>query len=136
MAKSRIAAALFTATLLVPAQGRAQSVSLVDPQALIEAQRTELTEGARIGCRRSADPEEIVVCGARENRRYRVVEIIEEGGVRPSWRAGGEQLDAMSNDRCFRLCLQPVVVSIIDTRSGNSVAGFAARTIERLREDD
>ena len=68
MAKSRMAAALAAALLFAPAQSRAQSVSPVDPQALIDAQRAELTEGARIGCRRSADPEEIVVCAARENR--------------------------------------------------------------------
>ena len=42
----------------------------------------------------------------------------------------------MSNDRCFRLCLQPVGVSIIDTRSGNDAASFAARAIERVLEDD
>ncbi len=136
MAKSRIAAALLAAMLSTPTGLAAQSAAPVDPQALIDAQRAELTEGARIGCRRDADPEVIIVCGLREDRRYRVVDIIEAGEIRTAWRAGGEQLAAMSNDRCFRLCLQPVGVTLIDTGRGSDATDFAARLIERLRDDD
>lgn len=136
MAKSRIVGTLAAALLFAPTQSRAQTVSPVDPQALIDTQRAALAEGARIGCRRSADPEEIVVCGAREDRRYRVVDVIEAGEIRTAWRAGGEQLEAMSNDRCHRLCPSSVGVSIIDTRSGSNAASFAARTVERLLDDD
>lgn len=129
-------AAPFLAALCVSAPVQAQTTAPADAQAMIDAQRAELTERARIGCRRSADPELITVCGAREDRRYRVVDTVEPGEIRTAWRAGGEQLAAMSNDRCFRLCQSMVGVTLIDTGRGRDATDFAAALLERLADDE
>ena len=98
MAKSRMAGTLIAALLAaVPAPARAQSVD-----ALVATQRDSVSGVVRPRCERGPDPEEIVVCGTRDDERYRVPAQLVPGSIPARDRAGGEQLAALAaNDqRC------------------------------------
>ena len=71
-------------------------------EALLAAQQDRLRAVIRPACPRDAGGEEIVVCGRRDDQRYRVPPQIVPGSVPAGARAGGEQLAAMgANDqRC------------------------------------
>jgi hypothetical protein len=98
MAKSRMARTLIAALLAAaPAPALAQSVD-----ALVTTQRDSIRGVVRPRCERGPDPEEIVVCGTRDDERYRVPVQVVPGSIPARDRAGGEQLAAMAgNDqRC------------------------------------
>ena len=89
-----------------------------DPQALVEAQRAQVRGMIRPGCRTSDDPEDITVCGRRDDRGPRgplpaIPYAPEPGTIAAGARAGGEQRAAMANDGCIQRCPQPVRVDII-----------------------
>lgn len=138
MTKSRTAPACFLAACLLalwPAPAAAQTSDPADPAALVEAQRREVRDVVSPRCRSNDDPEAIVVCGRRDDRGPQgplsaLPYAPEPGSIRPGDVAGGEQRAALANDRCLRLCAQPVQIDII-----GAVRGIG-RAIERLRDDD
>lgn len=98
MAKSRMAGTLIAALLAaVPAPTLAQSVDT-----LVTSQRDSVRGIVRPRCERGPDPEEIIVCGTRDDERYRVPAQMVPGSIPAGARAGGEQLAAIAgNDqRC------------------------------------
>ena len=98
MAKSRMAGTLIAALLAAaPAPALAQSVDT-----LVAAQQDGIRGVVRPRCERSPDPEEIVVCGTRDDERYRVPPQLVPGSIPAGARAGGEQRAALAaNDqRC------------------------------------
>lgn len=120
--------------------GQAQSV---DPQALVQAQQQRVRGMIRPSCRVSDDPEDIVVCGRRDDRGPRgalpaLPYAPEPGSIPDGARAGGEQRAALGNDRCIRLCHQPVQVNIIGIGAGgvSGAVGRIGETIERLGDDE
>jgi hypothetical protein len=128
---------------LALAWAAAAHAQAIDPQALVEAQRQQVRGLVRPGCRTSADPEEIIVCGRRDDRGPRgplpaLPYAPEPGSIPAGAQAGGEQRAAMANDRCLRLCHQPVQVNVM--RVGAGGAGGAAAAIgeaaDRLRDDE
>ena len=128
MAKSS-APRLLLAALAWTGAGQAQSP---DPQALIEAQRAQVRGMIRPRC--NVDPDEITVCGRRDDRGPRgplpaIPYAPEPGAIRAGARAGGEQREAMANDQCIRLCSQPVQINII------RAIGDIARAVDNLADD-
>lgn len=110
----------------------ASDAQSADPQALIAAQRAQVRDVVSPGCR-ADDPEEITVCGRRDDRGPRgplpaIPYAPLPGTIPPGALAGGEQRAAMANERCVQRCPQPVQINIIGAlRSiGNA--------IENLRE--
>ena len=98
MAKSRMAGTLRAALLAAaPAAALAQSVDT-----LVTAQQDGIRGVVRPHCERGPDPEEIVVCGTRDDERYRVPPQLVPGSIPAGARAGGEQRAALAgNDqRC------------------------------------
>jgi hypothetical protein len=93
----RSAAILVLALLALPGAARAQAAD--DP---IEAQRAELRAVIRPECPPPGADEEIVVCGRRDDQRFRIPPQIVPGSAPAGTRAGGEQRAAMAaNDqRC------------------------------------
>lgn len=137
MAKSRTPLLSLALAWAAAAEGQT-----IDPQALVEAQRLQVRAIVRPGCRTSADPEEIIVCGRRDDRGPRgplpaLPYAPEPGSIPAGAQAGGEQRAAMANDRCLRLCHQPVQINIISIGAGG-VSGAAAAlgdAAERLGDD-
>lgn len=95
---SRMAPALVAALLL----GRAPDAGAQPPGDPVADQQREIRALLRPRCDRGEDPEEIVVCGTRDDDRYRVPPQVVPGSARPGERAGGAQRQAMAaNDqRC------------------------------------
>jgi hypothetical protein len=85
------------ALLILPGAALAQAVE--DP---IEAQRAELRAVVRPACPTPGAGEEIVVCGRRDDRRYRIAPQFVPGSTPARDRAGGEQHAAMAanSQRC------------------------------------
>ena len=138
MAKSRTP--LLLIALAWAGTGQAQSVN---PQALVDAQQQRVRNVVRPGCRPGDDPDDIVVCGRRDDRGPRgplpaLPYAPEPGSIRPADRAGGEQRDAMANDRCHRLCHQPVQVNVISIGPGGVTGALSAigEAIQRLADDE
>lgn len=104
-----------------------------NPQALIEAQRDQVRGVVRPGCRPSDDPEDIVVCGRRDDRGPQgplpaLPYAPEPGSIPAADRAGGEQRAAMADAQCIRLCPQPVQIDII--RTLNAIEQAIVRLID------
>ena len=105
MTKSRTARFRFLAAcvaLALPASALAQAVEPPDPAALIEAQRRELLGTIRPACPAAGSNDDIVVCGRRDEDRYRVPLAIVPSGAPAGAGAGGEQRAALGIDssRC------------------------------------
>ena len=83
--------------LALPDGALAQAIE--DP---VEAQRAEVRAIVRPECPRGGPDDEIVVCGRRDDQRYRVPTQFVPGSIPAGARAGGEQRAAMAaNDqRC------------------------------------
>ncbi|MGQ0588770.1 MAG: hypothetical protein ACT4N8_04455 [Sphingosinicella sp.] len=86
----------------MPASALAQSAPPADPAALIEAQRRELLATIRPACPAAGPDAEIVVCGRRDEDRYRVPVTVAPGSAPAAAGAGGEQRAALAIDtsRC------------------------------------
>jgi hypothetical protein len=128
MAKSRTRLPL----LMVLAWSGAGQGQRPDPQVLVEAQSAQVRGMIRPRC--NVDPDEITVCGRRDDRGPRgplpaIPYTPEPGTIRAGARAGGEQREAMANDQCIRLCPQPVQINIIGT------IGRIAEAIGNLSDD-
>ena len=113
MAKSRTPL-LVLAALAWAGAGEAQGV---DARALVEAQREQVRAVVNPGCR-AADPDEITVCGRRDDRGPRgplpaIPYAPLPGTIPPGARAGGEQRAAIANDGCIQRCPQPLQLDII-----------------------
>ena len=138
MAKSRTPLLLLGLAWAGPVQAQA-----VNAQALVEAQQQRVRSVVRPGCRTSDDPEDIVVCGRRGDRGPQgplpaLPYAPDPGTIRPADRAGGEQRDAMTNDRCHRLCHQPVQVNIVSVGAGGTSGALSdiGEAIQRLGDDE
>jgi hypothetical protein len=101
-----------------------------DPQALVEAQRAQVRGMIRPSC--NVDPDEITVCGRRDDRGPRgplpaIPYTPDPGTIRAGARAGGEQREALANDQCIRLCSQPVQINIIGAigRIGEAIGNLS-----------
>jgi len=101
MTKSRTA--LRPCAALIPfIAATSASAQPVDPQALIEAQRRELRTSLNPGCPANINPDEIVVCGTRNDERHRVPPQEVPGAIANGDRAAGAQRAALGADdqRC------------------------------------
>jgi hypothetical protein len=137
MAKSRTPPLL----LIALAWAGAANAQGADPRSLVEAQQAQVREIIRPGCRRN-DPDEITVCGRRDDRGPQgplpaLPYGPEPGGIPAGAQAGGEQRAAMAGDRCIRLCHQPVQINILAI-GGRGVSGAVSaigEAIGRLGDD-
>ena len=139
MAKSRTPPLL----LIVAGWAGAGEAQTRNPQALVDAQQAQVRGMIRPGCRPSADPEDIVVCGRRDDRGPQgplpALPFAPEPGTIPAAdRAGGEQRAAMANAQCIRLCPQPVQIDIIRIGTGAVSGAVTAigQAVERLTDDE
>lgn len=134
MAKSRMALRL--AIPLVALLSAAPALAAqAGPDRLVERQREQLREGLRLDCPVSG-PEEIVVCGSREERsqdRHRLI-LPPETPQGAAHRAGGEQRDALAIDtsRCTSVGRDQVCTSGLNMIGiGIAVARAIANAIEQ-----
>lgn len=137
MARSAVPPVLLMA-LAWSGAGHAQRA---DPQALVERQRDQVRAVVSPGCR-AADPDEIIVCGRRDDRGPRgalpALPYAPEPGTIPAGaRAGGEQRAAMANDGCIQRCPQPLQINIIGigARGISGAASAIGAAIENLSDD-
>ncbi len=99
MTLSRIAIVIAAIGLAPGAAASAQTAGAPDP---VAAQQTELRTILRPQCPAPGESEEIVVCGQRDDDRYRVQPQFVPGSRPAGARAGGEQRAAMgvNDQRC------------------------------------
>ena len=138
MAKSSTARRALAPLILAAAPGALAAQAVTAEQA-IEGQRAAVAEVVSQTCPESPDPNNVVVCGRREQfSRYRVPSADPALAMRPANRAGGEQLRAMDADACLRLCHQPVMVGVVGI-SADGVTGAIpdiAQAADRLLNPD
>lgn len=110
------------------AAGAAQPGS---PPSLVEAQQARVRNMIRPRCV-SDDPEEITVCGRRDDRGPRgplpaIPYAPEPGTIRADAQAGGEQRAALANEGCIQRCHQPVQIDIIGAigRIGEAITNLS-----------
>jgi len=123
MTKSRTARAPFLvlapAFLLSPAPARAQEEARAawEPpvpattEAVLAAYQARIDTIVRRGCARGAD-DDILVCGRGGGGAMRVPYEPEAGHIARALGEAPSGRDALSADRCLRLCYQPVGVDI------------------------
>lgn len=127
MAKSS-APLLVLSGLAWSAMGVAQPAT---PQGLMDAQQARVRNMIRPRCG-SDDPEEITVCGRRDDRRPNgplsaIPYAPMPGSIRPGAQAGGEQRAALVNEGCIQRCHQPVQIDVIRTigRIGEAIGALS-----------